>query len=174
LRKRDDFEVALLWMDVVCTSLVQTWNPVKFDLCCLTNQPTNGHRHNSFQFYAAFFVEGMFSLWVGFRSYDYASHYRSEASWQAVADLPLCQGRSRISEALCPEWIQTTKTLIPEPFWNALEDGKLRDERTWTAIRNFSVNCERRLSMEAKLRNEQSIPPGVPLVLPERVPTKAR
>jgi hypothetical protein len=116
----------------------------------------------------------MISSWFGFRSYDYASYNRSEASWEAVADLPLCQGRSRISETLCPEWTKTTKTMIPEPFWKALDDGKLRDERTWTAIRRFSINCERRLSLESKLRTEQSIPPGVPVVLGERVSSTAR
>jgi hypothetical protein len=134
-----------------------------------TNQPCP-----SLYFFSAFFVEGIFSLWVGFRSYDYASHNRSEASWDAVADLPLCRGRSRVAEALCPEWIQTTKTMIPEPFWKALENGKLRDERTWTVIRNFSVNCERRLSLEGKLRREHSIPPGFPVILPKRVSTTVR
>jgi hypothetical protein len=117
----------------------------------------------------ALFVEGLFSLWVGFRSYDYASHHRSEASWDAVAEIPLCQGRSRISEALCPEWIRTTRTQIPEPFWKAYQDGKLRDQRTWTAIRNFSANCERRLAVEHRIRQERGIALDSPVVLQEGV-----
>lgn len=121
--------------------------------------------------FAAFFVEGMFSVWVGFRFYGYASD-RTEGGWEAVSELPLCKGRSRISEALCPEWIQTTNTRIPESFWKALDDGKLRDERTWNTIQAFSVNCERRKLTEARLRRGSSIAEDSPVVLPERISTQ--
>jgi hypothetical protein len=110
----------------------------------------------------------MFSLWVGFRCYDYASHH-SEANWEAISEIPLCKGRSRISEALCPEWIETTNAHIPEEFWKALATGKLRDQRTWTSIHNFSINCERRLSVEKKIRGEEMIPVDSPVVLKERI-----
>jgi hypothetical protein len=117
----------------------------------------------------AFFIEGMFSLWAGFRCYDYASH-RSQGSWEVVSQLPLCKGRSRISEALCPQWVEITNSEIPDQFWKALEEDKLRDKQTWKAIYSFSKNCERRWAAEKLLRKDLLLTDSEPVVLPDRVP----
>mmetsp|Transcript_43568 Transcript_43568/g.105646 ORF Transcript_43568/g.105646 Transcript_43568/m.105646 type:complete len:287 (-) Transcript_43568:1647-2507(-) len=115
------------------------------------------------------FVEGMFSLWVGFRCYDYSSH-QSQSTWQAVADIPLCQGRSRVSDALCPDWVETTHKEVPTEFWDAVSDGTVRDPQTWNAIRSFSMNCERRWQIERQIRREQGLrDTNRPVVLPQRV-----
>ena len=118
-------------------------------------------------------MEGTFSIWVGYRCYDYTSH-RSKDSMNAIAELPLCRGRSRVADALCPEWNQITNTQIPSSFWQALEDGgKIQDERTWFAIKSFSTNCERRLAVEKSIRSRDlSIPGEQPVVLTERVPSE--
>lgn len=126
-------------------------------------------------------------MWVGYRCYDYISHNHSSSSLSshdgannnrshqptdsvdAIAALPLCRGRSKISEALCPGWIDVTKKQIPGAYWNALEDGRLRDERTWKAIHEFSSNCERRLASEGALRRELSLPDDRPVALPARI-----
>lgn len=121
--------------------------------------------------HVAYLVEGTFSIWVGYRCYDYTSH-RSKDSMNAIAELPLCSGRSRVADALCPEWNQITKTHIPSSFWQALEDGKIQDERTWFAIKSFSTNCERRLAVEKSIRRDLSIPGEQPVVLTERVPSE--
>ena len=115
------------------------------------------------------FVEGMFSLWAGFRCYDYSSH-RSQRTWQAVADIPLCQGRSRVSDALCAEWVETTHNKVPAEFWDAVTEGTVRDQQTWNAIRTFSMNCERRWEVERRIRREQGINDrSFPVALPQRV-----
>ncbi|MGK3751116.1 MAG: hypothetical protein ACI8RD_003416 [Bacillariaceae sp.] len=119
--------------------------------------------------HVAYLVEGMFSIWLGYRCYDYVSH-RSKDSMNAIAELPLCRGRSRVADALCPEWNQITKTQIPSSFWQALEDGKIQDERTWLAIKTFSSNCDRRLAVEKSIRRDFSIPGEQHVVLAERVP----
>ena len=113
-------------------------------------------------------VEGMFSLWVGYRCYDYASD-SSRDSINAIAELPLCKGRSRVAEALCPEWIETTKTHIPGSFWKALAENKLQEERTWAAIQKFSINCEKRLAAERITRKVSSMREDEPVVLTKRV-----
>lgn len=114
-------------------------------------------------------IEGMFSLWVGFRCYDYASH-RSTSTWQAVADIPLCSGRSRVSEALCLDWVDTTHSKIPSEFWVAVSDGSVRDPRTWKAIQTFSMNCERRWTEEHRIRQEGGLLDKTqPVVLPSRI-----
>jgi hypothetical protein len=75
-----------------------------------------------------------------------------------------------MSEALCPEWIDITKNQIPKSFWKAFENGELRDERTWTAIRQFSINCEKRHAFEKQIRQEHSLSATEPISLPQRVP----
>ena len=129
-------------------------------------------RTNYISHVIAYLVEGTFSIWVGYRCYDYTSH-RSKDSMNAIAELPLCSGRSRVADALCPEWNQITNTQIPSSFWQALEDGKIQDERTWFAIQSFSTNCERRLAVEKSIRSRDlSIPGEQPVVLTERVPSE--
>jgi hypothetical protein len=120
----------------------------------------------------AFFVEGMFSLWFGFRCYNYASHHYSDTTWEAIADLPLVRGRSRISEALCPDWIQVTNDQVPKEFWTALDEKQLIDERTWDVIRQFSANCEKRLAVEHQIRIESSMTEHGHVILKERIPSK--
>mmetsp|Transcript_27742 Transcript_27742/g.61096 ORF Transcript_27742/g.61096 Transcript_27742/m.61096 type:complete len:267 (+) Transcript_27742:168-968(+) len=124
---------------------------------------------DTFQKSFANIVEGMFSLWVGYRCYDHASE-GSKDSIDAIAELPLCKGRSRVAEALCPEWIEITKEQIPDSFWKALAENKLREERTWAAIQTFSSNCERRLAAERSIHKESSSPVREePTVLTKRV-----
>jgi hypothetical protein len=114
----------------------------------------------------------MFACWFGFRCYNYASHHHSDTSWEAIADLPLVRGRSRVSEALCPEWISVTNTQVPEEFWTALDEGdQLADGRTWRVIRQFSVHCEERLALERRIRREASMPDEDPVVMMERIPS---
>ena len=130
---------------------------------------------------AANVVEGLFSLWVGYRCYDFFSHshlssksfdkanHQSKDSVDAITAIPLCRGRSKISEALCPGWIDITAQQIPRAYWKALKEGRLRDERIWTAIQMFSKNCERRLAAERAVRRELSLPDSRPVELPARI-----
>ncbi len=145
-------------------------------------------RHFSLLPYSLFFisnhtanvVEGMFSLWVGYRCYDFFSHSRPLATFpekveqsvdsvDAIAAIPLCSGRSKIAEAVCPEWIDITKQQIPAAYWKALDDGRLRDERIWKAIQTFSNNCELRLTAEGRIRRELSLPRNQAVELPARI-----
>jgi hypothetical protein len=113
-------------------------------------------------------IEGGFALWVGHRGYDYASH-QSKGSYETISEIPLCKGRSRMAEALCPDWIEITQNQVPRSFWTAFENEELRDERSWSAIRQFSVNCEKRLVVESRIRKERNLPEKEPIVLSERV-----
>ncbi len=115
-------------------------------------------------------------MWLGYRCYDFVSHSRSLSdstenhdSVDAIAALPLCKGRSKIAESLCPGWINITRQQISAAYWKALDDGKLRDERTWKAIQTFSNNCELRLTVEGRIRKELSLPDHQPLELPAKI-----
>jgi hypothetical protein len=74
-----------------------------------------------------------------------------------------------MAEALCPDWIEITQHQVPRSFWTAFENEELRDERSWSAIRQFSVNCEKRLVVETRIRMERSLPEKEPISLSERV-----
>jgi hypothetical protein len=75
-----------------------------------------------------------------------------------------------MAEALCPEWIDITKNQVPASFWNVYENGALRDDNTWTAIRQFSLNCERRAAFEDKVRQDCNMSTNEPVLLSERIP----
>jgi hypothetical protein len=62
-----------------------------------------------------------------------------------------------------------TNTEVPNQFWKALEEGKLRDQQTWKVIHAFSKNCERRWAVEKRLRKELSLAESEPVILPERI-----
>lgn len=87
-----------------------------------------------------------------------------------IAKVPLCAGRSAVAEALCDEWIDTTRN-IPNLFWQNLRDGTLKDEKSWKAICQFSDNCLRRRQYEAYLRQRRGISDSKePIALPRNVP----
>jgi hypothetical protein len=117
-------------------------------------------------------VEGTFSLWVGYRAYNYFSH-RSQDSYEVIASIPLCKGRSRISDALCDDWVDITKNQIPSKYWKNLEiEPGLRDKRTWIAILHFAQNCVKRDIYEAHKRRETGvIDEGRHIPLPDQVPS---
>lgn len=108
----------------------------------------------NFNFNSATFLEGTFSLWFGYRIYEYTSH-QTKSTYDAIAEIPLCKGRSRIADTLCPGWVTITNEKIPNTFWIALDDGKLQDERTWKSIRQFSENCIKRQAYEEEVRRHQ-------------------
>jgi hypothetical protein len=123
-----------------------------------------------FSTYVAVFIEGAFSIWVGYRGYDYASH-QSQGSYETIAEIPLCKGRSRITDALCLEWVDISTNQIPRAYWKILEQEEegLRDEKTWRAIQQFSKNCAKRLAVEDRIRKERGLVNNELVSLPDRV-----
>ena len=116
-----------------------------------------------------FTLEGLFSIWTGYNAYHRAAEY-SEDTYDMIAKVPLSSGRSAVAEALCDEWIQTTRHQIPDMFWRSERDGTLRDVKAWKAIRQFSDNCVRRRQYEAYLRQKRGISDSEPISLPRKVP----
>ena len=115
-------------------------------------------------------MEGSFSFWAGYQAYHWAVE-QSEDTYELLAQIPLCAGRSTVSERLCDDWIDITNKQIPSAFWKHLDQIGQRDERAWSAIRQFSENCVRRQRYEALLREKAGISNrNEPIVLPRRVP----
>lgn len=115
-------------------------------------------------------MEGSFSVLTGYSAYHRAAE-QSEDTYEMIAKVPLCAGRSAVAEALCDEWVDTTRNQIPDRFWQNLRDGTLKDERAWKAIRQFSDNCVRRRQYEAYLRQRRGASDSKePASLPRKVP----
>ena len=138
---------------------------------CPFNNITN--EHNIIIVIIAIFIEGAFSMWAGFRGYDYMSQ-QSTDSYHAVSEIPLVKGRSHISETLCRDWMDITQNQIPTEFWDLHKQGCiLRDDKTWTAFQQFAINCQKRQHYEQRIRKQQ---PNIqdssttPINLPTKVP----
>mmetsp|Transcript_5141 Transcript_5141/g.11517 ORF Transcript_5141/g.11517 Transcript_5141/m.11517 type:complete len:158 (-) Transcript_5141:267-740(-) len=118
-------------------------------------------------------IEGSFSWWAGWRAYGLASQHR-EGTYDIIAQVPLVSGRSRIAEGLCEDWMDITEHKIPAAFWKNLDQDeiKLREEKTWRAIRRFGENCARRRAHERMLRQEigSVYDDSTPISLPHPVP----
>ena len=112
-------------------------------------------------------VEGSFSFWIGYRTYQLAAQ-TNDSTIEVISQIPLVRGRSVVADTMCADWVRITKQDIPEAFWDNLdhEDSKLREERTWHAIRTFSQNCVRRKLYERVVAKEQD----GDVTLPNRVP----
>ena len=115
-------------------------------------------------------MEGSFSVWAGYCAYHRAAD-QSEDTYELIAKVPLCAGRSTVAEGLCDEWIDITRNRIPGTFWQNFQEGTLRDERAWKAIQRFSDNCVRRRQYEAYLRQRAgTLNKKEPIALPRKVP----
>ncbi|CAB9525093.1 expressed unknown protein [Seminavis robusta] len=121
--------------------------------------------HYKYQRAFAWLVEGGFSLWVGSRAYDYQSKHYSEDAYQTLAKVPLCSGQSIISNRVCDEWVDITTRQIPKDFWKNVDSnsaiykemGRIREERAWRAIVQFSNNCVKRRAYERALGAKSTV-----------------
>lgn len=113
----------------------------------------------------AWIIEGTFSFWIGNRVYQYQSN-NSAGAYDTLVKIPLCSGRSIISDSVCPQWVDITARQIPRPFWKNLDEnyysteagvGGLPDEQAWRSILNFSNNCIKRGAHERKLKQDQKV-----------------
>jgi len=83
----------------------------------------------------------------------------------AVADIPLVEGHSEISDTLCDDFISIYGGIRPK-FWKEYSDDTL------TAIQTFVQNCEKRQLYQKRLKMEMGLSheDDVEFELPSRVP----
>ena len=130
--------------------------------------------------------EASFGFWAGWRGYHMLSASQA-GTYEALAGIPLVEGRSELSDSLCGEWTRIVRERVPPAFWKNVDlmeaagggDGggggddyfgrdkpKLKDIRTWTAIRKFSENCLKRDSYERRIRAEQGLADDASVMVP--------
>lgn len=82
--------------------------------------------------------------------------------YQAAASIPLIEGRSDISDALCDETIAQHKN-IPASFW----DYHARSDDSIASLLQFIENCQKRRAHENCIRLEQGLSKDVPVSIPK-------
>uniref|UniRef100_A0A7S2UMQ2 Uncharacterized protein n=1 Tax=Attheya septentrionalis TaxID=420275 RepID=A0A7S2UMQ2_9STRA len=109
--------------------------------------------------------EGLFGVWVGHRGYQVAVN-QTKGTYEEIAKIPLCEGRSNVAEGMCEEWMQLANTKVPRNFWQIVENEDVSDARTWKAIRQFADNCQKRKIYGTKLIKEQGLNPSEHVAIP--------
>jgi hypothetical protein len=129
-----------------------------------------------------FLFEGTFGFWAAYRGYHLAVSMRSEDVYEDIVNLPLCEGKSIVSDSICGEFSDIIHYKIPPDFWKNLDnrdgDGsqKLAHEEFFRGVLQFEQNCKRRKAMEQIMRRRDDLsdsesvsipPPGVSKELSE-------
>mmetsp|Transcript_17391 Transcript_17391/g.49787 ORF Transcript_17391/g.49787 Transcript_17391/m.49787 type:complete len:278 (-) Transcript_17391:1634-2467(-) len=133
-------------------------------------------------------IEASFGLWVGWAGYKRVAAAQ-EGSYEMIAKIPLVEGRSEFSDGMCDEWMHIANKRIPPSFWRNLDSTrsdaaseleltdpikpKLKDPKSFRAIRQFADNCARRKEFEKQLRKEGGLDDTTPVSIPSPgVPTE--
>ena len=87
-----------------------------------------------------------------------------EKVFKTASELPLVQGKSDVSDALCDDFIAHYETIRPD-FWQDYS-GESGAESGLRAISDFVANCKKRQAFERILRREAGLGPSDPVSIP--------
>ena len=117
-----------------------------------------------------YLFEGTFGFWAGYRGYYMALNMQSEDTLEELTQLPLCEGRSIVSDELCDDWTKLVHSEIPSSFWLNLDSrdsaAQMEYEKRWRAILQFSENCMKRKTFEENLRRKLKLKENEPVSIP--------
>ncbi|KAK1736759.1 hypothetical protein QTG54_012781 [Skeletonema marinoi] len=121
----------------------------------------------------SFLFEASFGAWAGYRGYNMISSQNSN-SYDEIAKIPLCAGKSIVSEKICSEWVDLVHNEMSKDFWKNLdeEDCRLKDKGRWKAVLGFADNCIKRKAFEDSYRKQHGMKSDDPVDVPKGgVPT---
>jgi hypothetical protein len=122
----------------------------------------------------SFLFEASFGAWAGYRGYNMISSQNSN-SYDEIAKIPLCAGKSIVSEKICSEWVDLVHNEMSKDFWKNLdeeEDCRLKDKGRWKAVLGFADNCIKRKAFEDSYRKQLGMKSDDPVDVPKGgVPT---
>ena len=121
-------------------------------------------------------METTLGFWAGWQGYHLGLSKQTQDMVDEVTKVPLCPGRSVLSDELCDDLNNLIHREIPKEFWSNLEEVEegLKKEELWRNIFTFCDNCSKRKACENQIRTNNintafqssdipSIPePGVP------------
>ena len=117
-----------------------------------------------------FIFEAALSGLVGWRVGYTKISSQNENSYDEIAKIPLCAGRSIVSDKVCPDMINLVHREIPRAFWenlNGNDESRSQDPQQWQAIRAFADNCIKRNAFEESYRKQRGLSSQTAVVVPE-------
>jgi hypothetical protein len=100
---------------------------------------------------------------------------RSGNIYEDVVNLPLCEGRSIVSDTICNEWQDIIRHKIAPEFWENLnersqfeggEQCKLKNPEFFKGVLEFNQACRKRKSFEDIIRKREGKKPDEPVIIP--------
>lgn len=82
-----------------------------------------------------------------------------------LADIPLVEGRSVISDELCDDAISTYYQ-TPKEIWTKNRESNDPNATTLQLIQTFVKNCEKRSAFENTLKKQHQLSPDEPVSIP--------
>jgi hypothetical protein len=117
-----------------------------------------------------FIFEAALSGLVGWRVGYTKMSSQNANSYEEIAKIPLCSGRSSISDKACPDLVDLVHNEIPASFWENLDNegkSRLQDPQRWQAVRTFADNCMKRKMFEESFREKNGLSPQSAVDIPE-------
>mmetsp|Transcript_11696 Transcript_11696/g.13008 ORF Transcript_11696/g.13008 Transcript_11696/m.13008 type:complete len:120 (-) Transcript_11696:107-466(-) len=111
----------------------------------------------------------MFAFWAGWRGYHLTTSIQTEDVVEDIVAIPLCEGRSVVSDEICGDLITLVNHTISTDFWKNLDeenDNILHHEEIWKNVLKFIGNCEKRKAYEDVVRQRNNTSSEDSVVIP--------
>jgi hypothetical protein len=120
-----------------------------------------------------FLFEGTFGFWAAYRGYHLAVSMRSEDIYDDIVHLPLCEGKSLVSDTICDEFSDLIDYKIPPYFWKNLDKSdaggpsqKMSNEDFFRGVLQFQESCKKRKAFEQIIRRRDGLSDSEPVSIP--------
>jgi hypothetical protein len=123
-----------------------------------------------FKSIGSFLFESTLGFWAAYRGYHLALDMKSDDVYDDLVNLPLCAGKSQVSDVICRDWINIVKYQIPDDFWanaNHQNNAQLKNEEFFRAVLGFKDACLKRRRYEEVLRRRDGLDEKESIFVPE-------
>jgi len=122
----------------------------------------------------SFLFEGTVGFWSAYRGYQLAVTLRSDDVYDDIVSLPMCEGKSIVSDTICDEWSKLIKYKVSPDFWKNMNgteaEGakKLNSQEYFNGVLEFELACKKRKAFEEiiRLREGKQQPNDDPVAIP--------
>lgn len=117
----------------------------------------------------SFLFESTIGFWASYRGYHLALNIKADDVYRDMVEIPLCPGRSTVSDVICKDWSKIVKYQIPKEFWTNLEKPSVtvENEAFFRAVLGFEEACSKRKRYEEIIRKRKALARENPIFIPE-------
>lgn len=124
-----------------------------------------------FKSVGSFLFESTLGFWAAYRGYHLALDMKSDDVYDDLVHLPLCSGKSQVSDVICKDWINIVKYQISDDFWANLHHNSngsnLKNEEFFRAVLGFKDACMKRRRYEEVIRKRDGLEQNESISIPE-------